>query len=85
MRPARGVSLHLFVSWRPTFRKAPLDRVHGDTISLLKAWNETNYTFNGSDTFLSLNHLGTTATLEFAGYVPGLQVHSGTTTTITRV
>jgi len=58
MRPARGVSLHLFVSWRPTFRKAPLDRVHGDTISLLKAWNETNYTFNGSDTFLSLNLSG---------------------------
>jgi hypothetical protein len=58
--------------------------VHSDTIKLLGRWNETNSYFSGGDTFLTLNHLGTSATLEFQGNLLGaLNVHPGAITTIT--
>jgi hypothetical protein len=57
----------------------------GDAIRLLGNWSETSYTYNGSDTFLTVNHLGASHTFEFNGYVPGVEVHPGSTTNIVRV
>jgi hypothetical protein len=56
----------------------------GDTIKVTGAWAETNYFYNGTNTIVDLERGGITEAETFAGYVPGIQVHTGlANTTIT--
>jgi hypothetical protein len=56
----------------------------GDTIRIAGAWAETNYFFNGTNTIVDLERGGITEAETFAGFVPGIHVHTGiANTTIT--
>ena len=56
----------------------------GDTIKISDAWAETNYFYNGTNTIVDLERGGITEAETFAGFVPGIRVHTGiANTTIT--
>ena len=68
----------------PTIQSAINAAQAGDTIKVTGAWAETNYFYNGTNTIVDLERGGITEAETFAGYVPGIQVHTGlANTTIT--
>jgi hypothetical protein len=58
---------------------------HTDAIRLLGNWHETNYFYDSGNnrTHFDVASGATTHDVVFAGYVPGLSIHSGSTSTIT--